>query len=331
MRDALTRQGTCVADHGPREHIQNFENWTLAHPHHRVFMSEGLGFNEDSPPTSIHKNFVMFRDPQSHVLSQYFHCTESRGTKKKRKRRNRMPKLLYEWLEIWEATRQTKSLAQRKLPHNAHRRWTDPRMRCYNPIDLQSWISGYPQSKPELESKFEAIGILSEFYLSSCVFSTMVLNRVPAACNCSQNSIQPSHGTTTGQRNGNATNQTWSTARTGTVTSTNGSHDDDDDDNNIDNNKNDGTQKTHRGQSHGVKHHGDSYQPTDAEMQLIRNLTMHDQILYDHAKELFHAKVAALERQYDVTFCSSAPLPPAKHPRQQRQKRPRGCDPTALS
>jgi hypothetical protein len=268
-------------------------------------MSEGLGFNEQgaaaelpalsSSTPLLHNNFVMFRDPQSHVLSQYFHCTESRGTKKKRKRLHKMPKTLHAWLQIWEETRQSKSLARSKLPVNAHRRWTDPRMRCYNPIDLQSWISGYPQSKPELEQNFAAIGILSDFHRSSCVFATLILNRVPLACNCSHASasIPSLNGTT-------STDPRTMRRRTSAVKN----NDDDDDNNSI---RSDGTLKMHKGQSHGVIHHGDSYQPTNAELQLIRNLTRHDQILYDNAKDLFHAKVADLEQQYEVTFCLSAP------------------------
>jgi hypothetical protein len=293
MRDALNRNGACVIDNGPQQHIRNFANWTLEHPHHRIFMSEGIGFNEADLPRPRMRNFGMFRDPQSHVLSQYFHCAESRHTQKKRARLNRMSKKnLHEWLQIWEATRQSKPLAKRKLTHNAHAHWSDPRMRCYNPIDFQSWITGYPQSKQELAEKFDVIGILSDFHLSSCVFSTMVLNRVPQVCNCSHSMISS---------NGNQI----------TTSSTN---------NDDDRNNSDGTHKMHNGHSHGVTHHGDSYQPSNEELKLIRNLTMHDQILYDNAKEMFYAKVADLERQYQVTFCYSAPAGKQK-------RRGRHCNP----
>jgi hypothetical protein len=307
MRDVLNRNGACVIDNGPRQHIRNFANWTRDHPQHRIFMSEGLGFNEEPggayrPARMQHHNFVMFRDPQSHVLSQYFHCTESRGTQQYTARLNSMPKSLHEWLYIWDETRRNKSLARRKLPHHAHAHWNDPRMKCYNPIDFQSWITGYPQSKQELEEKFDATGILSEFHRSACVFSTMVLNRVPPACNCSH--------LTTLRSNGNDQS---------TTTRIMSNNEDDDDDNSI----NDGTRKTHNGQSHGVTHHGDTYQPSAEELKLIRNLTMHDQILYNNAKEIFYAKVADLEQQYQVTFCSSAPAAKRK-----RRRRRRGCDPT---
>jgi hypothetical protein len=177
--------------------------------------------------------------------------------------------------------------------------WTDERYNCYNPVNLQSWITGsYAASQQELQSKFDGIGILSQFHLSGCVFLTTNLKHVVDACNCTgmtaQDDMAQDHSSLAEQ---SSTNIATTHAAASIVSTTNSSDDDN------------GTHKTHAFHDHGVAHHGDSYQPSHDELQLIRNLTRYDQMLYDTAAQILQAQVAKLQEQYHVTFCKTSPPP----------------------
>lgn len=286
MQRALSSNRAWVFNGGMGRHTRDIAHVFTKNPNRRIIMTEGVGFNEAPPQHS----FVMFRNPQSHVLSQFFHCTESRAHKGQR---HRMPNGLLEWLQAWESIRQNTTLEQQQSPKNAGSHWKDGRFKCYNPINYQSWMTGYPSSKKHLETMFDAIGIQSHFHLSSCVFLTTALQRVPTVCNCTL-------ATTSLTREANmATTTSGSFMLAGA---------DDNHNTTISNNTNhDGTQKTHNGHDHGVTHHGDVFQPSELEMQLIHNLTRHDQVLYENGLDIFRRQVADLEHRYQVEFCSSPP------------------------
>jgi hypothetical protein len=189
MQGFLSRNGAWVLNVGlgaptKRQPIpKDFATWASDNPNRSIIMSEGVGFNQQhssSPSTSQQRSLVMFRNPTTHVLSQYFHCAESSDHRKRIKKARRMRKTsLLEWLQYWEGIRQNTTLMQQQSTELYMHHWTDERYSCYNPINLQSWISGsYAESKEQLQSKFDAIGILSQFHLSGCVFLTKNLKQV---------------------------------------------------------------------------------------------------------------------------------------------------------
>eukprot|EP00978_Attheya_sp_CCMP212_P017758 scaffold47815_cov110-Attheya_sp.AAC.1 len=260
----LSGNGAWVFNSGMGRHTSGFDSLARKNPTRRIFMTEGIGFNQNRPP----HNLVMLRNPATHVVSQYFHCTESTDHTKAR---HRMPSVssndsntsgLLQWLRHWERIRQSTSVQQQKSTHGAQKHWNDKELSCYNPINLQSWLIGYPQDKEEFESWFDVIGIQSQFHRSFCLMITKTLSHVPAICNCSS--------TTTTRRAEEAQH---------------------------------GRQSAYN--DHGVKHHGDSFQPTEEEVELIRNLTGYDQKLYRHAEEIFEEQVTAMEQHYGVKFCTS--------------------------
>jgi hypothetical protein len=296
MQGFLSSNGAWVLNLGVGGPTKEYATWAKENPDRSIIMTEGIGFNRHPPPQS----FVMFRNPQTHIVSQYFHCTESNDHKKPR----RMPGSLLEWLQYWESVRQNATLQKQKSKQPWKNHWADERYSCYNPINLQSWLTGsYGESKEQLKSRFDGIGILSEFHLSGCVFLTINLKRVHGTCNCTglaqvdmfaqnQSFTQQSTimaATATAVSSSSLITSGINAKTTNTAT------------------RSDGTHKAHDGHDHGVEHHGDSYQPSDEEMQLILNLTRYDQMLYDTAEEIFQAQVTDLEQKYQVTFCKSPP------------------------
>jgi hypothetical protein len=295
MQGFLSSNGAWVLNSGVGRPTKEYATWAKENPERSIIMTEGVGFNKKPPPHS----FVMFRNPQTHILSQYFHCTESIDRKiitRRAPKPRRTPESLLEWLQHWEHIRQNTTLQKQKSKHPWRNHWIDETYSCYNPINLQSWLTGsYAESKEPLESRFDGIGILSQFHLSGCVFLTTNLKQVPTTCNCTaveQEDIAKNHSLV--QQSTIATTATVSSLTTSSTIANTAT-------------SSDGTHKAHDGHDHGVAHHGDSYQPSDEEMQLILNLTRYDQMLYDTAEEIFHAQVADLEQQYQVTFCKSPP------------------------
>jgi hypothetical protein len=55
--------------------------------------------------------------------------------------------------------------------------------------------------------------------------------------------------------------------------------------------------------SHGVTHHGGSYNTSMSQEQAIAKLTDLDQLLYGMAMEIFHEQVQEVERKCHVTLC----------------------------
>ena len=180
-------------DHPPSQ----FRNWQQDYPRKQLFATEGLFFNQllvkEVPPS-----FTMVREPTAHVISQFFHCQIQR-----RPNSEQMPETLLEWLMEWKTL--VSSLEQQQDPFHSHavlnpvqdpyRRWRDGKFSCYVPLNFQSWVTGVGSSsanspsktiKQQLEARFQAIGILSRFETSSCVFLTVALDHVPAVCDCTR-------------------------------------------------------------------------------------------------------------------------------------------------
>jgi hypothetical protein len=121
--------------------------------------------------------FTMIRDPQEHILSQYFHCTEASVHRNK----ELMPNLT-EWLQFY-ATEKPKLSPLNKPGKNP--------FGCYDPRHLQSRylrFNGTESGLHELTSKFQVIGLTSHFQESVCLLYIHLKggSEIPPECDCSK-------------------------------------------------------------------------------------------------------------------------------------------------
>ena len=204
----------------------------------------------------------MVREPQAHVVSQYFHCRESN---EHRSLARMMPPTLDRWLEAWAAVRAA-SPPEALAPSTPK---TD-RYKCYNPIDRQRrGLAGCLDC-------FAVVGLLEEFSKSACLLSSSMHGALPPSCNCSGGGGGGGGGGVSiggetwgggGRRARHLSERHEATrSRRGGV---------------------DGVRADVRllRASHGVKHHGGSFQATPRQLELIANLTARDRVLYAAAKE----------------------------------------------
>jgi hypothetical protein len=190
--------------------------------------------------------YTLVRSPREHVVSQYFHCTESKPHKN---RAHHMPKTLDAWVESWA------SAIGNPATIESNRRYS-----CYNPINHQSSYLGfdYRTTKQQLRNKFDVIGITAEMSKSVCLVATKYAGFVPEKCNC-------------------------------TISASSSDNED--------------SKLAVKKISHGVIHHGGSYNTSMSQEQAIAKLTDLDQLLYGMATEIFHEQVEKVERKYHVTLC----------------------------
>lgn len=127
-----------------------------------------LHASESTQTNLADKQFVVVRKPHGHVLSQYFHCTESVPH---RDRAHFMPSLNV-WLESWvNASKHQKTLDQ---------------YHCYNPVNLQvPRICEFPNPTNELPQHFDVVGLTEDLFRSTCLISISLHHIVPPRCNCS--------------------------------------------------------------------------------------------------------------------------------------------------
>ena len=180
MHKMLRRGGVTLQQlgMGRRFNIEQWQNWTQSHPTYRVFMTE-MGFNQYQPPHAL----TLFREPVSHVLSQYFHCKESIEHNRLGKA-DAMPDTLLEWLKAWHEIKQRDPQIERNMS-DPFIHWRDPNFTCFIPLNFQSWLTMFPESKDDLLGLFDAVGVMDDMDLSYCVFATTILQKVPDDCNCS--------------------------------------------------------------------------------------------------------------------------------------------------
>ena len=243
--------------------------------------------------------------------------------------------------------------AQRHRMHKQWSRyfehWRDPTFKCYNPVNLQGYLMGYARhadnphhylgvendpkhynssfsspnpngfhvvTKQELVQRFDAIGLVSQFDLSYCLFMTLIQDgEVPPQCNCTNTTSLPTRTSTsttqtvvTKQEEQRRRLEEMADVETANVIQPR------------DNSKRILTaeQKQRRKEmhaarekarreggnfDHGVKHHGSSYVLSTLERELIYDLTRLDHLIYELAVELFDEKVQEVERQYQVQLC----------------------------
>jgi len=247
------------------ESLEIFGELTGTHPDRRVIMSKGNGFRENPPPHS----FVMFREPVSHVISQYMHCRDWQ----RYRGRAGFPNTLLEWLEGWN---NRLLLGQRKDPARLYKNTTlhsermhDPKYKCFIPFNLQSWLTGADAdtatknrntTKDFLYKRFDVVGVMSDMKKSACLFFVEILLRVPPFCDCTPKS------TTISAHRALLNRAAW----------------------------------------HGIdQHHAGSYNLTRKERALILKLTKQDRRLYHDATKLFQDQVAMVEEAYKVKLCGT--------------------------
>ena len=135
--------------------------------------SKGDHIGVGTAPGPNHR-FTMIREPHSHVLSMFVHCTESPDH---RDRRHFMPGTLAEWLKFW--VKQQRDPAQGVRYRDA----PDQKFRCYTPMNFQ-WNRLSRPSKQDLAANFDVVGLTSDFVRSTCMMSISILNKVPRRCDC---------------------------------------------------------------------------------------------------------------------------------------------------
>jgi hypothetical protein len=136
----------------------------------------GLFKSHFGVPSAAERAYSLMRYPRDHVLSMYFHCTESNSHAD---RAHHMPSTFDKWLQGFVAYQNTtdaitKSMLKGKLEE----------YRCYTPINMQSQRLD-ARSKSDLLVKFDVVGITDEMEVSTCLISIGVYGTVPDRCNCS--------------------------------------------------------------------------------------------------------------------------------------------------
>ena len=208
-----------------------------------MWMSERT-YNESAAATNL---YTLVRDPREHVLSQYFHCTESkdRGPSVLKMRQETLG-TLDNWLETWV------DAIDAKMDDNKVKK-----IPCYDPRNKQSIFVDYDPLKwsshdiglSDLRERFTVIGPFDRMDKALCVTFIHYTGWVPPHCDC-----------TRGHRR-------------------------------------------LRDFSHGVVHHGHSFNTTNHQDELIRKLTEKDWLLYEGVKRLFNEQVKDLENKMNVTLC----------------------------
>jgi hypothetical protein len=116
--------------------------------------------------------YTIIRNPQTHVLSQYFHCTESKSHET---RAHLMPSL-GEWLEAHVKHYVQHSNTTSKLP----------KYECYNPFNMQSRYASFNKSTTlqELQERYTVIGDQAQMDKTLCVIFVHYTGFFPPQCNC---------------------------------------------------------------------------------------------------------------------------------------------------
>lgn len=145
-------------------------------------------------PSTAGKVYTILRNPKEHVVSQYFHCMESKDHAHKRGfMRNAT---LDEWMQDF-----VKNILEISYENNQTARMllAKQKYQCYDPINLQlkylemnynfynsTIIMNKTTIKEELRGKFEIIGDQSQMKKTICAMFISFTKVVPDECVCSQ-------------------------------------------------------------------------------------------------------------------------------------------------
>lgn len=188
-----------VCDHTTDSHLK-YRQWSssiITPAHSYPIRNCKMHMSESIYPSGMNWTHVytILRPPHEHVLSQYFHCKESRF----HKRKELMPSL-DGWLSSWVPMMETKLSQEMKQLKNRH---FHSMFNCYNPINFQSYILQFAEnlspesSKMDLKQRFDVIGLTTHFDKSICLIMIHLTGKVPKACDCtSRRRLRKSHGVT---------------------------------------------------------------------------------------------------------------------------------------
>lgn len=255
----------------------------------------------EQPHTTMAKhNYIILRDPRSHILSQYFHCKESINHYDRWKY---MPSLT-EWLHAWTQAIHNETLAQQYTKE----------FRCFDPRNMQTRFAGWKkddhdpqeeslvetllslssssqnhlieelQKKNEenrithaLKSQFVVVGDNHRMWESICTIFIRYTSWVPSECDCSSVAFSKEEHEEIQHAN-----------------------------NDQDDHHNHRQLKIHF-YGHGVQHHGNSFLTTSEQDEYLTQLMTTDEPLYRIGQEVFEEQKQEVEKEYGIQLCLKKP------------------------
>ena len=124
--------------------------------------------------------YSIVRKPRDHVISQYFHCKESKDHEKFAKF---MPDTFDDWLD--HHVRRYDKAVKENATDTMERR-ND--FRCYDPIDHQSYFVNFTDtvSEDELMERFDLLGDTNMMEKTICAIHIRYSGNVPPMCDCTE-------------------------------------------------------------------------------------------------------------------------------------------------
>ena len=119
--------------------------------------------------------YTIVRSPMEHVVSQYFHCKES---KDHQHLANKMPSL-DDWLDHHVQRMEEKNITKAEFRSGG-------KFKCYDAINHQSMMTGFNEkmSESQLRNKFDVIGVMDHLTKSACAVSIRYTGAVHPSCDC---------------------------------------------------------------------------------------------------------------------------------------------------
>ena len=271
----------------------------------------------------IENVYAIVREPLSHVLSQYFHCTESSSHNKnvsidgqEINAQDLMPSL-DKWLQTYiDLYDQSSSISQKELrtkikqtsrfncydPWNTESKWTGfdlppnlPNNYTYPyPMDSKDIRDATTQSIDELlfnnlKSRFRLIGDVARMTKMVCAIfiDSYQGKHIPEACDCTYTANRTRENSSSifcvPNRNVFPTGVRPNGTPDCSVTLGYNS-------------------STH---GHGVKHHGSSYLKTLGRetLELLHRVRYRDRILFTVTRAVFEKQIDEMETQYEIRIC----------------------------
>ena len=295
--DGRTRRTADFERHYPLT-ASSSSSSSLWHSHkHKHQVPCTLWMAEQPYTTRARHNYIVLRDPRSHILSQYFHCKESINHYD---RWRYMPSLT-EWLHAWVSAIGNETLAT----------IYSKQFQCFDPRNMQTRFAGLNETvvtslimgssllsslpslpttptiaaavaQQALESQFVVVGDNHRMWESICAIFIRYTSWIPADCDCS--SKEEEEGRAVLEMEDHLPDQN-------------------EDEDNQDRQR---QLKIHF-YGHGVRHHGNTFQTTQEQDELLAQLMTTDHTLYEIGKTVFETQSKALEMEYGIRLCAKRP------------------------
>ena len=277
---------------------------------------------------------IVLRNPSHHVLSQYFHCAESSEHGERRRAKFRSSTTLTGWLTVWRdalemvdapaaaaaTTTPPSNESEKKnmtttwsLSSLAERTKKLNQFECYNPINLQSTYV-FPSLSKKSRDLMKVTSRTNLTALYEYLYSTTKKNeqhpkdekedeeqlslfkktlyddlqdRFVVVGDTSQMIVSVClmfiHYTNWIPASCDCSTGSHGTTATGPVVRA------------FDPVKD----------SHGVQHHGSTYRTNVEQRQLIHELTLVDELLYEVGRQVLHEQIERVEHDYEIRLCRS--------------------------